>query len=155
MLGRHFMVGVDYQGWAIEGGELPNKDRGSLQNLSATVTLIPGSPGSALGGWYIRAGAGLGWSGKGRKEVHIGEEIHGGERLDQFGYAVLGETGYEIWVHHNFSIAPGVAINYLDIGGKDETVTTSDGEEVTVRGVDRAGFGTVQITFNVYFGGDA
>lgn len=143
-LGNHVQVGVDYQGWAIEWGELvdgfPYKIRRSLQNLTGSVTVFPGRPGTALGGWYLRAGAGLGWAGTGAKEVHLGEETHGGEREDEWGVGFLGETGYEIWVVPKFSIAPGVAFNWFEIGGD--------------RFVDRAGFLAGQVTFNVYFGGD-
>jgi hypothetical protein len=143
-LGDHFQVGMDYQGWAIEWGELvndfPYKIRRSLQNVSATVTVIPGKPGTAFGGWYLRGGAGLGWAGTGAKEVHLGEETHGGEREDEWGVGFLAETGYEIWVVRHFSTAPSVAFNYFEIGG--DTF------------VERAGFAVAQVTFTAYFGGD-
>jgi len=153
-IGSHFQVGVDYQGWAVEGGELrddfPYKLRRSLQNLAATVTVFPGRPGTALGGWYLRGGVGLGWAGTGAKEVHLGEETHGGERKDDWGVGFLAETGYEIWVVRHFSISPGIAFNYFEIGG--DTVIEDEDFEFLI--VDRAGFLAGQITFNVYFGGD-
>lgn len=144
MLGNHLQVGVDYQGWAIEGGEAvvdssTTKLRRSLQNLSASLTVYPGKPETAFGGWYMRVGAGLGWAGTGAKEVTIGEETTEGVRKDEWGWAFLVETGYELWVVDHFSISPGVALNYFEIGGTDF--------------VDRAGFGVVQVTFNAYFGG--
>ena len=144
MLGNHLQVGVDYQGWAIEGGEAvvdssTTKFRRSLQNLSASLTVFPGKPETALGGWYVRVGTGVGWAGTGEKEIKIGTETTEGVRKDEWGWGFLAETGYELWVLDHFSIAPGVAINYFEIGGSDF--------------VDRAGFGVVQITFNAYFGG--
>jgi hypothetical protein len=144
MLGNHLQVGVDYQGWAIEGGasvedSTTTKFRRSLQNLSASLTLFPGKPRSAWGGWYIRGGLGLGWAGTGAKEVHIGSETHDGVRKDEWGWAFLAETGYEFWVLDHFSIAPGLALNYFQIGGTDF--------------VDRATVGVAQISFTAYFGG--
>jgi hypothetical protein len=154
LLGDHFQVGVDYQGWAVEFADVdieqnPVKFRRSLQNLSVSVTVYPGKPGSAWGGWYVRGGAGLGWSGTGAKEVNLGEETKEGVRKDEWGVGYLAETGYELWVVRHFSIAPGLAFNYFQIGGEDYPVGTA-----TVRGVDRAGFLAAQITFNVYFGGE-
>jgi hypothetical protein len=153
-LGNHLQVGVDYQGWAIEFASVdiennPLKYRRALQNLSASLTLFPGRPGTALAGWYVRGGVGLGWTGAGAKEVNLGEETKEGVRKDQWGVGFLAETGYEFWVVQHFSIAPGIAFNYFQIGGEDFMAGSA-----TVRGVDRAGFLAAQITFNVYFGGE-
>lgn len=153
MWGNHVQIGVDYQGWAIEGGVLEDstgvKARRSLQNLSATITVFPGKPETAFGGLYLRAGIGLGWVGTGLKEVQIGEEIHAGERLDEWGTGFLGEIGYELWIFRHFSISPGLAFNYFEINAKPTEL-----EGIMLPGTERAGFAVLQITFNVYFGGE-
>lgn len=153
MLGNHLQVAIDYQGWAIEGGALQDsmgvKARRGLQNLAATISVFPGKPGTALGSLYLRAGVGMGWVSTGLKPFELGVEITEGETHHEWGTGFLSEIGYELWVHRSFSIAPGVAFNYFEIGGGPFEV-----EGIALPGTDRAAFLAGQVTFNVYFGGE-
>lgn len=153
MLGNHLQFGIDYQGWAIEGGVLQDstgvKARRGLQNLAATVTVFPGKPGSAFGSLYLRAGVGMGWATTGLKEFELGLEITEGESHHEWGTGFLAEVGYELWVFRHFSMAPGVAFNYFQVGGGPFEV-----EGIALPGTERAAFLAAQVTFNIYFGGE-
>ena len=63
MMSSRFALGLDYNGWMLEDGEVPLKVRSSLQNVSLTGTWYPGGEGSALAGFYLRGGAGYAWAG--------------------------------------------------------------------------------------------
>ena len=116
---------------------LPDKFRRTMQNLSLAFAVFPGNQRGASGGIFLRAGAGLGWVGTGRKEVLEGEAQEEGEREDDWGWAVFGEGGYEFWIHPNATAGLSATINYLDVSG-DHFVT-------------EAWFTSVVMNFNVYW----
>jgi hypothetical protein len=118
MFGQHFSVGAYWESWLIEGGvaSIPDvKFRRSLQNLALGLTWYPGNPENATGGIFLRAGAGMGWSGTGAKEAIEGEAQHKGERLDEWGKAVFGEAGYEFWVWNDVTVGLAATYNYFNI----------------------------------------
>jgi hypothetical protein len=141
MLGERYQVGLSYEAWLTEFGDvqtgLPDKYRRTMQNLSVAFAVFPGNQQGASGGIFLRAGAGLGWVGTGRKEVLEGEAQEEGEREDDRGWAVFGEGGYEFWIHENATAGLSATINYLDVSG-DHFVT-------------KAWFASVVMSFNVYW----
>ena len=136
MLGQRSMVGLNYDGWLIEFGEVPTKFRRSLQNVALAVTLFPGNPKGPSGGLYLRAGAGIGWTGTAEVEIVPGGKQERGERVDEWGVGAVGELGYEFWISDKFAAGLVSGINYFDIG---ETI------------VDTAWFGSAALTLNLYF----
>jgi hypothetical protein len=142
MLGRHFMVSLNYQGWIIEFDQYGDaeiddaKIRRSLQDLALGLTWFPGSPESAWGGLYLRAGAGLGWSGTAVIPVEEGGKQEHGERIDDWGTGYLGEIGYDFWISDNSTIGLTACYNYLDLDG--EIVRT-------------AWFSATSLTLSLYF----
>jgi hypothetical protein len=133
---KHFMVGAHYEAWMIEFGEPPIKYRRSMQNLSAGLTWFPGNPQGVTGGIYLRAGGGMGWVGSAAVEVAEEEAQQHGERIDEWGYSVFGDGGYEFWISRNATLGAGVTFNYLGIG------------EVQV---DSGWFSGLVANFNLYF----
>jgi hypothetical protein len=136
MLGQRAMIGVNYDGWLIEYGDVPTKHRRSLQNVALAATFFPGSPKGPWGGFYLRAGAGVGWTGTAEVEIVEGGKQEKGERVDEWGVGAVGELGYEFWITDNFAAGLVSGINYFDIG---ETI------------VDTAWFGFGGLTLNLYF----
>jgi hypothetical protein len=136
MLGQRAMIGVNWDAWFIEYGEVPTKHRRSLQNVALAATFFPGGPEGPWGGLYLRAGAGVGWTGTAEVEIVEGGKQEKGERVDEWGVGAVGEVGYEFWITDNFAAGLVSAINYFDIG---ETI------------VDTAWFGSAGLTFNLYF----
>jgi hypothetical protein len=141
MLGEHFQVGVSYEAWLTEFGDvqsgLPDKWRRTMQNLSLAFAVFPGNQRGASGGIFLRAGAGVGWVGTGWKEVFEDESQDEGLREDDWGWVVFGEGGYEFWVAENATAGLSATFNYLDVGG-DHFVT-------------KAWFASVVMNLNVYW----
>lgn len=123
MLGRHFMVSLNYQGWVVEfdrydDAVLENaKIRRSLQDFTLGLTWFPGNPESAWGGLYVRAGAGPGWAGTAIIPVHEDEAQEHGVRQDDWGAGYLGEIGYDFWISNNATVGLTASYNYFDLDG--------------------------------------
>jgi len=137
MLGEHFMISANYEAWLIEFGNTPIKIRRNLQNMALGFAWFPGSQTGPMNGFFLRAGVGLGWAGTGGKEAIPDQPQHTGHRADDWGYGVFGETGYEFWVAHNFTVGLGATYNYFEL----------DGEFF----VDNAWFSAVTLNLNLYF----
>jgi len=137
MLGDHFMASVNYEAWFIEFGAIPIKIRRNLQNVALGLAWFPGDQMGPLNGLFLRAGGGLGWAGTGGKEAIPGQPQHTGEFVDDWGYGLFAETGYEFWVARDFTAGLGVTANYFDL----------DGEYF----VDTAWFTAITINLNLYF----
>jgi hypothetical protein len=143
MLGEHFQVGVSYEAWLAEFGNVeidttvPDKWRRTMQNLSVAFAVFPGNQRGASGGIFLRVGAGLGWVGTGAKEVFEDEAQTEGEREDDWGWAAFGEGGYEFWVHSNASAGLSATFNYFDVSGDHF--------------VSKAWFASIVMNFNVYW----
>jgi hypothetical protein len=142
MLGQHFMVSANYQGWIIEFDRNETvtlegaKIRRSLQDLTLGLTWFPGSPEGWLGGLYLRAGAGTGWAGTAIVPVHEDEAQEHGERQDDWGIGYLAEFGYEFWISNNSTLGLNASYNYFDLDG--EIVKT-------------AWFSSLSLTLSLYF----
>ncbi len=142
MLGRHFMVSLNYQGWIIEFDRNETvtlegaKIRRSLQDLTLGLTWFPGNPEGWLGGLYLRAGAGTGWAGTAVIPVHEDEAQEHGERHDDWGVGYLAELGYEFWISNNSTVGLNASYNYFDLDG--EIVKT-------------AWFSSLSLTLSLYF----
>lgn len=117
MLGNHFMVDACWADWLVEFGEDPIKYRRTLQTWGLALTFYPGNALGPSGGIYLRAGSGLGLAGTGQKNAVEGESQHRGERYDDYGYSVFGETGYEFWITSTFTAALNVSAYYFGIDG--------------------------------------
>jgi len=141
MLGERFQVGVSYEAWLTEYGDvnvgLHDKWRRTMQNLSLAFAVFPGNQRGASGGIFLRAGGGLGWVGSGWKEVFEEEAQDEGEREDDWGWAAFGEGGYEFWIHRHATAGLSATFNYLDVSG-DHFVT-------------KGWFAAVVMNFNVYW----
>lgn len=135
-LGQHFLLGAYYDTWMIEYGEVPTKYRNVQQGLGVGCTYFPGNPANATGGIFLRASAGMGWIGIAEKPAIPGEAQAEGERIDEWGYNLVADAGYEFWIAHNFTAGLGAVFGYLGIG---ETL------------VDRAGFAALVVNLNLYF----
>ena len=134
--GQHLQVGIHYDTWMIEYGEVPTKYRNVEQGLGLGLTWFPGNPQNATGGIYLRASGGMGWIGLAEKPAIPGEAQSEGERIDEWGYNLAAEAGYEFWIARNFTAGAGALFGYLGI---DETL------------VDRAGFAALSLILNYYF----
>jgi len=141
MLSEHFQVGLSYEAWLTEFGDVttgaPDKWRRTMQNFSLAFAVFPGNQRGASGGIFLRAGAGLGWVGTGWKEVLEGESQSEGLREDDWGWVAFGEGGYEFWVHSNATVGLSATYNYLDVSGDHF--------------VDKAWFTSIVMNFNVYW----
>ncbi len=115
--GQHFMVDACWADWLVEFGEDPTKYRRTLQTWALAVTLYPGDPLGPSGGIYLRAGSGLGLAGTAEKEAIEGEAQHRGDRYDDYGYSIFGETGYEFWITSTFTAGVNLAYYYFGIDG--------------------------------------
>lgn len=134
--GQHAQVGLHYDTWMIEYGEVPTKYRNVQQGLGLGFTWFPGNPRNATGGIYLRVSGGMGWIGLAEKEAIPGEAQGEGERIDEWGYNLIGDAGYEFWIARNFTAGIGAMFGYLGI---DESL------------VDRAGFAALCLNLNLYF----
>jgi hypothetical protein len=123
MLGRHFMVSLNYQGWILEfdrSGDIVLEDakiRRSLQDFTLGLAWFPGNPESAWGGLYLRAGAGAGWAGTAIIPVHEDEAQEHGERHDDWGTGYLAEFGYDFWISNDAAVGLIASYNYFDLDG--------------------------------------
>lgn len=136
MLGSRVMVGLDYEAWMLEFGDIPTKYRRGLQNFMLSFDLFPGNPQGPSGGIFLRLAGGMGWSGSSEVPVAVGEAQQHGERIDEWGWGASVSGGYEFWVAPNFTVGAGASFDYLDL---DERI------------VDRAGFGALVLDLNLYF----
>ncbi len=113
-IGRHFALGIEYNGWMLEGGDADLKLRSSLQQVMLAGTWYPGRPDRASGGFYVRAGIGLGWGSL--AEVEIVDQIQEhGVRRDETGLGLLAGIGYEFRITSDVAAGLGVGFNYLSI----------------------------------------
>lgn len=117
MLGRHLALGASYGGWMYETGVNPLKYRLSMQNILLAGTWYPGSPASGWGGFYARAGVGLGWSSITAIELVEGEEQGHGDRQTESGLGYELNVGYEFRLVPSMSAGVGFGVNRQDIGG--------------------------------------
>lgn len=135
-LGQHAMLGVHYDTWMKEFGDVPTKYRDVQQGLGLGFTWYPGNPFGPSGGMFLRASGGMGWTGKAEKTAIPGEAQDEGERVDEWGANITADAGYEFWIARNFTAGLGACFGYYDIG---ETL------------VDRAGFGALVLDLNLHF----
>lgn len=134
MIGSKAMVALNYSGWLIEfdergleegdavalfAGEENDstiiKNRLSQQQLALSLYWFPGNPRGASGGVYLRAGLGMGWSGMNEVPITPGEPQGHGDRIDEWGWGVSAEGGYEFWVSSHATLGLGVLYNYMSI----------------------------------------
>ena len=116
-LGQHLMVDACWADWLVEFGEDPVKYRRTLQTWGLALTFYPGDPLGPTGGIYLRAGSGLGLAGTAEKVAIEGQAQKRGERHDDTGYSVFGETGYEFWITSSFTAGLNAAAYYFGIDG--------------------------------------
>lgn len=135
-LGQHAALGVYYDTWMIEYGDVPTKYRNVQQGLGAGFTCYPGSPTNPTGGIFLRASGGMGWVGIAEKPAIPGEAQQEGERVDEWGYTMNFDAGYEFWIAKSFTAGLAATFGYVGI---DETL------------VDRAGFAALVLDLNFYF----
>jgi hypothetical protein len=153
MLGTSTMLALNYTGWVVEFDEVRLetggakfadgaedstiiKNRRSQQQLAMSIYWFPGRPDGASGGVYLRAGGGMSWSGSNRVPITPGEPQGKGNRIDEWGWGVSAETGYEFWVYNNATLGAGVFYNYMSV---NETI------------VDDGWFAGVSVNLNIYF----
>jgi hypothetical protein len=142
MIGSRLQLSVNYQGWIIEFDRFGDtvledvKIRRSLQDLTLGLALFPAGPEGFLGGFYIRAGAGIGWAGTAVIPVHEGGKQEHGERHDDWGTGYVAEIGYELWISGNAAVGLIGSYNYLDIDGDI---------------VEKAWFTSANLTLSLYF----
>lgn len=155
MIGSKAMLALNYSGWVVEfdedppeNGEEPGlfasdaedstiiKKRLSQQQLNLSIYWFPGNPRGASGGVYLRAGAGMGWSGSNDVPITPGEEQGDGDRVDEWGWGLSAEGGYEFWVGSHATLGVGVFGNYMSL--KDTIV-------------DDGWFAGASMNFNIYF----
>ena len=113
-VGSHFALGVEYNGWMLEGGDADLKIRSSLQQVMLAGTWYPGQPDQASGGFYLRGGLGLGWGSVAVVEIVDQVQEHG-DRLDEAGLGLLAGLGYEFRITPDVAAGLGVGFNYLAI----------------------------------------
>ena len=69
-------------------------------------------------------------------EVEEDEAQQHGKRIDEWGWSVFGDGGYEFWVARNATIGAGVTFNYVGIGAVQ---------------VDTGWFSGAVLNLNLYF----
>jgi hypothetical protein len=123
MVGKHVALHLEYGAWMFEDGVIPLKARVSMQDLVLAATWYPGNPETAWGGFFVRAGAGLGWASVALIELNEELEQTHGDRLDESGLGVQFSLGYEWRFTREVALGLGVGVQHLDIGGDfyDET----------------------------------
>ncbi len=121
MVSESFALGLEYHGWMLERGAVPDKWRSSLQSVTAAATWYPGSPESALSGLYLRGGAGYGWAGltyvmiDEEPQDHVPLDQEHGDRIDESGLALQFQPGYEFRLSRSFATGLGVGIDHISI----------------------------------------
>jgi len=113
-LGQHTAVGLEYNGWMLEGGDAAEKIRVSLQQVSLAGTWYPGQQDRTSGGFYLRAGVGLAWASLARITIVDQIQEHGA-RTDETGLGILGSLGYEFRVSRSFAAGIAVGLDHLVI----------------------------------------
>jgi hypothetical protein len=154
MIGSRAMLAVNYTGWLIEFDEEcletgrmaafydePEdstiiKNRRSLQQLVLSLYWFPGNQDGVSGGVYLRAGAGMGWAGTNQVPITPGEPQGHGNRIDEWGWGVSAEAGYEFWIHTHATLGVGAFYDYMSV---QETI------------VDDGWFTGASINLNIYF----
>ncbi len=154
MIGSKTMLAFNYSGWILEFDEerletggagrffdeeedsTIIKNRRSQQQIALSLYWFPGNPHGASGGVYLRAGAGIGWAGSNQVPITPGESQGHGDRIDEWGWGVSAETGYEFWVHKHATLGVGVFYDYMNA---QETI------------VDDGWFTGASMNFNIYF----
>jgi hypothetical protein len=154
MLGSKTMLAVNYTGWLIEfdeermatGGATTFSDeqedstiiknRRSLQQLVLSLYWFPGHQDGASGGVYLRAGAGMGWAGTNQVPITPGQPQGHGDRIDEWGWGVSAEAGYEFWIHTHATLGVGAFYNFMSV---QETI------------VDDGWFTGASLNLNIYF----
>lgn len=122
LLGQHFGLGLEAQTWFTEfgtaGDDLPLQLKirmtGHLWALAGTW--YPGSPESAWGGFFVRAGAGPAIANYAAaipnpQDPEGGEEIQ--VRIDEWGWGLVAAVGYELRVTRQFVAGLQVSSNHL------------------------------------------
>ena len=121
MISGSVALGLEYHGWMLEKGSVPDKWRSSLQSLTMAATWYPGNPGSALAGLYLRGGVGYGWAGLTYVEIdeepqdHVPLDQEHGDRIDESGLALQFQLGYEFRFSKSFAAGLGMGFDYLAI----------------------------------------
>jgi hypothetical protein len=153
MLGSKAMVALNYSGWLVEfdqerldtgaaafsdeaGDSTIIKNRRSLQQLVLSLCWFPGNEDGVSGGVYLRAGAGMGWAGTNQVPITPGEPQGHGNRIDEWGWGVSAEAGYEFWIHTHATLGVGAFYDYMSV---QENI------------VDDGWFTGASINLNVYF----
>jgi len=118
MLGSHWALGFEYNGWLIEDGDIDNRFRRSLQNFGLAATWYPGNPRNAWGGLWLRGG--MSYALAGTSEVSgISDDDHEAlnkVRVDEEGIGTVFGVGYEFWIAKNFTAGFASTVSYLSIG---------------------------------------
>ncbi len=114
-IGKHLMAGLEYSGWMLEEGDIYNKYRCSLQSVNAAVTWHPGPVDAYWGGFYTRVGVGLAW-GRGVWVIIEEQEQVGFQSLDETGFGLIFQIGYEFRITHNAASGLSTGFSHLDIG---------------------------------------
>lgn len=157
MIGSNAMLAINYSGWVIEYSDStwdwvsdsdhhlfsssPQdssviKNRRSQQQLALSLYWFPGNPVGASGGIYLRVGGGLGWAGTNELLIESDNPQGHGSRIDEWGWGVSAEGGYDFWISNNASLGLGVFYNYMSL---KETI------------VDNGWFTGASMNFNVHF----
>lgn len=119
ILAGRWMLGVNYEGWFHEFGDVGEKQRYSLQNLALAATFFPGRPQDATGGIFLRGGVGLAW---GRHAVVPLEMVEGtltqehGTATNEAGLGFVFGAGYEFRVVEHCAVGLAASLDYLTIG---------------------------------------
>ena len=157
MIGSKAMVALNYSGWIIEYSDStwdwvgdsdhhffassPEdstvlKNRRSQQQLALSVYWFPGNPKGLSGGVYLRLGGGVGWAGTNELLIQADNPQGHGSRIDEWGWGLSFEGGYDFWVHSNAMLGLGVFYDYMDM---KESI------------VDNGWFTGLSMNFNIYF----
>jgi hypothetical protein len=157
MIGSKAMVALNYSGWLIEftdttkdwvpesGHDLfasdPEdstvlKNRRSQQQLALSLYWFPGNPAGASGGAYLRGGIGMAWAGTNEVLIEADNPQGHGSRIDEWGWGLSAEGGYEFWISSHAALGAAVFYNY-----------TSTQETI----VDNGWFTGASLVFNIYF----
>lgn len=114
MIGQRALLGLEYEGWMIEKGDLDHKFRHSLQIWAVSLTFFPGQGTGNGSGFFLRAGSGVALGG--RAKVELFEDPEEGivqehaDREDEWGWGLLLGAGHEWRI--SSSMAVGLALNY-------------------------------------------
>jgi hypothetical protein len=156
MITPEVMLTFNYSGWIIEYSDttwdwVPEsvshfaaaesdsaviKNRRSQQQVALGLYWFPGNPHGASGGIYLRASAGMGWSGTNELLIESDNPQGHGSRIDEWGWGISAEGGYEFWVAGNASLGVGAFYNYMSVR---DTI------------VDNGWFTGASMNFNIYF----